>query len=68
MALQKSESMSFSGLTLLGRLVASSRHLHSFRGLRPQQGAAESSPVPVQQMLSETSSSHPIFLADADRV
>lgn len=61
MALQKSESMGFSGLALLGRLVAGSRHLHSFRGLRPQQGPAESCPVPMQQMVSKTS-------ADADRV
>ena len=68
MALQKSKSMSFSGVALLGRLVAGSRRLHSFRGLRPRQGAAESSPVLTRQMLSETSSSHPIFLGDADRV
>lgn len=68
MALQKPKSPSSSGLALSGRLAAGSRHLHSFRELRAWQGAAESSPFPKQQMLSKTSSSHPIFLADADRV
>lgn len=68
MAFQKSKLMSFSELALLGRLVAGSRHLCSLRGLSPRQGAVERSPVPMRQMLSETSSSHPILLADADRV
>lgn len=65
MALQKSKSMRFSEPYWQGWWLG--QGTCSFKGLRPRQGAAESSPVPMQQMLSETSSSRPIFLADADR-